>query len=197
MRPFWNLDCLSSEYDNLLLLIADFCHVAGLRYISASPWAWAETSMVQGRGTNLTSLFKYIILWKGNFARYKQSGIVFVTPLCINILTGMELFAWRAYNSWSRLWMDQQHPPWYWDTCYTSSVSSDPTLSFNRSGNQTFSINFMQERRFFNVNKDNWEQSFLWFDSLECRQRQLSQFLESIIESPRNLGHSHFTCSKI
>lgn len=47
--------------------------------------------------------------------------------------TGMELSKRRTYNSRSGLWNNQQHPPWYWDPCHTSPISSNPTLPFDRS----------------------------------------------------------------
>lgn len=47
--------------------------------------------------------------------------------------TGMELPKRRINHSRSRLWMDQQHPSWHWNSCHSPSLPSDPTLSLNRS----------------------------------------------------------------
>lgn len=45
----------------------------------------------------------------------------------------MELLKRRTNNAWSRLRMDQQHPPRYRNTRRTSPLPSNPTLSLNRS----------------------------------------------------------------
>ena len=55
----------------------------------------------------------------------------------------MELFERRAYNTWSWLRMDQQHPPWYWNSCYTSSLPPNPTLSLDWS--REYHVSFLHQ----------------------------------------------------
>lgn len=63
--------------------------------------------------------------------------------------TGMELPSRWANNTRPWLWIDKQHPPWYWYPCYTSSFPPNSSLPSNRSdwGSKASSWEILQETK--------------------------------------------------
>lgn len=57
-------------------LYTGFCHVVGLCYLLASPWAWAEASLVSRQGTN--SLLVCILICKSFCSKFLISACYLV-----------------------------------------------------------------------------------------------------------------------
>lgn len=97
----------------------------------------------------------------------------------------MELSERGANDTWSRLWMDKQHPPWHRDTCDTSSLPPNPTLSFDRSGKVSV---FVQKSIYYIYIYIYQTTHFVTIANACCRLKQQSRFSEIIIGSRKNRG---------
>lgn len=113
----------------------DFCDVVGLCDISAPPWVWTEAALVQRRGKKRDKDFSFFFGKENFFLKPRWENLKKKKK---NWWTGMDLPTWRADDRWSGLWLVQQHPSWYRNSCYPSFVSSNPSLSPCRSGMSFF-----------------------------------------------------------